>query len=96
MITRQDVEHVARLARLALTEEEKDKYASQLSSILGYIETLNKPNTDNVPVTTHALPLSNVWRDDKPEFQTLATQEELLTISPEREGPFYKVKKVIE
>jgi aspartyl-tRNA(Asn)/glutamyl-tRNA(Gln) amidotransferase subunit C len=95
-ISKKDVEHVARLARLALSEEEKERYTAQLGSILGYIEKLNQMNTENVPPTTHVLPLSNVWREDRMEPSTLGSPEEILANAPEREGPLFKVKKVIE
>ncbi len=94
-ITKQDVEHVARLARLALSEDEKTRYAGQLEAILGYIDQLNAVNTDNVPLTTHVLPMSNVWREDVSD-QHLCNPEDLLKNAPEREGPFFKVKKIIE
>src|SRR5476649_536866 len=98
-ITKKDVEHVARLARLALSEEEKDRYTGQLASILTYIEKMSALNTDHVVPTTHVLPLSNVWREDKMEpstSETLGSPEDLLANAPEREGPLFKVKKVIE
>jgi len=98
-ITKKDVEYVARLARLSLTEEEKDRYTAQLASILTYIEKMSALNTDNVPPTSHVLPLSNVWREDKLEPSTSATlgsPEEILANAPDREGPLFKVKKVIE
>jgi aspartyl-tRNA(Asn)/glutamyl-tRNA(Gln) amidotransferase subunit C len=95
-ISRKDVEHVARLARLALTEEEKERYTAQLGSILGYIEKLQELNTENVPPTSHVLPLANVWREDRVERGTLGSPEEIVGNAPEREGPFFKVKKVIE
>ncbi len=94
-ITRQEVEHVARLARLALSEEEKDRYTSQLEVILGYIAQLNAVNTDHVPLTTHVLPMSNVWREDVSD-QHLGNPEDLLQNAPDRDGPFFKVKKIIE
>lgn len=95
-ITKKDVEHVARLARLALTEEEKERFTAQLGQILTYVEKLNQLNTDNVPPTSHVLPLANVWREDRAESGALGAPEEILTNAPEREGPFFKVKKVIE
>jgi aspartyl-tRNA(Asn)/glutamyl-tRNA(Gln) amidotransferase subunit C len=95
-ITKKEVEHVARLARLALSEEEKDKYTSQLGSILGYIEKLKELNTDGVEPTSHALPLSNVWREDVLRPVPGASAASLLENAPDREGPFFKVKKVIE
>lgn len=95
-ITKKDVEHVARLARLALTEEEKERYTAQLESILGYIEKLKTLNTDSVPPTSHVLPLSNAWREDGAKPEILGSPEDILANAPDREGPFFKVKKVIE
>jgi aspartyl-tRNA(Asn)/glutamyl-tRNA(Gln) amidotransferase subunit C len=98
-ITRQDVEHVARLARLALSEEEKERFTQQLGSILTYIEKMSALDTKNVPPTSHVLPLSNVWREDKVEPSipaTLGSPQEILANAPEREGSLFKVKKVIE
>ena len=95
-ITKQDVEHVARLARLALSEAEKERYAAQLGSILAYIDVLNKFDTANVPPTSHVLPLSNIWREDQAEPSRLGSAEDILANAPESEGPYFKVKKVIE
>src|SRR5512141_2152102 len=96
-ITRKDVDHVARLARLALSDEEKDRYTAQLESILEYVGQLSELNTDDVPLTTHVIPLSNVWRDDVADSpERFGSSEPLLQNAPEREGPFFKVKKIIE
>jgi aspartyl-tRNA(Asn)/glutamyl-tRNA(Gln) amidotransferase subunit C len=95
-ITKKDVDHVARLARLSLSEEEKEKYTAQLASILTYIEKLNELNTDHVPPTTHVLPVANVWREDQLAGAELGAPEAILNNAPEREGPFFKVRKVIE
>jgi aspartyl-tRNA(Asn)/glutamyl-tRNA(Gln) amidotransferase subunit C len=95
-ITRKEVEYVARLARLELSEKEKEIYAGQLENILGYIDQLNKLDTKDVPPTSHALSLSNVWRDDVLCPATPDDIERLLANAPEREDNFFKVKKVIE
>ena len=95
-ISKQDVEHVARLARLALSDEEKDRYTAQLGSILGYVEKLRSWKTDGVPPTAHPWPTVNVWREDAAERLQGVERDELLKNAPEREGPFFKVKKVIE
>jgi aspartyl-tRNA(Asn)/glutamyl-tRNA(Gln) amidotransferase subunit C len=98
-ITQKDVEHVARLARLSLTEAEKERYTAQLAQILEYVEKLGTVSTENVPPTSHVLPMANVWREDKAEpstAETLGSSEDFLSNAPEREGPFFKVKKVIE
>jgi aspartyl-tRNA(Asn)/glutamyl-tRNA(Gln) amidotransferase subunit C len=93
-ITKKEVEYVARLARLALSEAEKEKMTAQLDSILQYVDTLNKLDTKNVEPTSHVLPLNNVWREDvvKPSY----AREEILANAPEQAEGFYKVKKVIE
>ncbi|MBI4396211.1 MAG: Asp-tRNA(Asn)/Glu-tRNA(Gln) amidotransferase subunit GatC [Elusimicrobia bacterium] len=93
-LTDKDVNHVARLARLALTDEEREKYRGQLARILDYIRHLEKYDTKDVPPTSHVVPLSNVWRED--EARPWADPESILANAPEREGNFFKVKKVIE
>jgi aspartyl-tRNA(Asn)/glutamyl-tRNA(Gln) amidotransferase subunit C len=93
-ITKKEVEYVARLARLSLSEAEKEKMTAQMDSILEYMGTLNKLDTKNVEATSHVLPLSNVWREDtvKPSL----SREEMLANAPEQAEGFFKVKKVIE
>jgi len=95
-ITEKDVEYVARLARLELTGEEKVKFTGQLESILSYIDKLNAIDTKNVPPTSHALSLKNVWREDKLELCPENVRETMLSNAPEREDDFFRVKKVIE
>ena len=98
-LSKKDVEHVARLARLALTEEEKERYTQQLGQILTYIEKMSALDTKNVAPTSHVLPLSNVWREDKVEPstpETLGSPEEIIANAPEHEGPLFKVNKIIE
>lgn len=93
-ITEKDVRHVAKLSRLALSDEEVQKYQGQLERILGHISELSKKNTDNVPPTSHPFEMGNVWREDvaKP-YQNL---EGLMRNAPEKEETFFRVKKVIE
>jgi aspartyl-tRNA(Asn)/glutamyl-tRNA(Gln) amidotransferase subunit C len=64
LISREDVEHVARLARLALSDAEVERMREQLSGILAYIDTLRALDTAGVEPTSHAVPLVNVMRDD--------------------------------
>jgi aspartyl-tRNA(Asn)/glutamyl-tRNA(Gln) amidotransferase subunit C len=94
MITRQDVEHVAELARLELTAAEKDQFIAQLNSILTYIEKLNELNTTDVEPTSHVIPVSNVFRDDqvRPSLERgLALQN-----APQESHFFFKVPRIIE
>lgn len=94
MITKKDGEHIARLARLKLTEEEKELYTKQLGQILTYIEKLNQLATKNVQPLTHVVPLKNVFRKDgvKPSL----SQEEILANAPAKQHGHFKVKKIIE
>lgn len=94
IITKKDVEYVAKLARLAITPEEAEKMEIQLERILGHVGQLKEKNTDNVVPTAHPLDVTNVWREDiaKP-FPNIP---ELLKNAPETEEAFFKVKKVIE
>lgn len=93
-LTEKDVTHVARLARLALTDAERAKYLGQLGRILEHIQVLSTYDTQSIPATTHVIPLSNVWREDaaKPFPDTAS----ILANAPDHEEVYFKVKKVIE
>ena len=93
-ITKQEVEHVARLARLELSEQDKDKLTDQLSNILTYVEKLNELDTTGVAPTSHVLDISNVMRSDEPGESL--TQERALANAPEKAAGHYKVPKIIE
>ncbi|MGA2089888.1 MAG: Asp-tRNA(Asn)/Glu-tRNA(Gln) amidotransferase subunit GatC [Endomicrobiales bacterium] len=95
-ITLKEVSYVARLARLRLNDREKEVFASQLESILGYISQLNTIDTAAVSPTSHALSIVNVMRDDIVRHTTCDQRERLLNNAPERDGDFFRVKKVIE
>ena len=94
MIERKDVEHVARLARLALTDGELERMREQLNGILAYIEKLNELDTNAVEPTSHAVPLVNVMRDDA--NRPCLSQDEALANAPERSGEFFRVPRIIE
>jgi aspartyl-tRNA(Asn)/glutamyl-tRNA(Gln) amidotransferase subunit C len=93
-ITKQEVEHVAALARLELSEQEKELLTSQLSNILTYVEKLNELDTKGVEPTAHVLDIKNVMRDDVPEESL--SQERALANAPEKATGHYKVPKIIE
>jgi aspartyl-tRNA(Asn)/glutamyl-tRNA(Gln) amidotransferase subunit C len=94
MITRQDVEHVAELARLELTAAEKEQFITQLNSILTYIDKLNELDTRDVEPTSHVIPMSNVWRDD--ELRASLDRAKALHNAPEESHFFFKVPRIIE
>jgi aspartyl-tRNA(Asn)/glutamyl-tRNA(Gln) amidotransferase subunit C len=93
-ISKQEVEHVAKLARLELSEQEKEKLTDQLSNILTYVETLNSLDTKGVEPTSHVLDLKNVMRDDV--AVPGLTQEQALANAPDKASGHYKVPKIIE
>ena len=92
-ITKDEVEKVAHLARLELNEGEINHHAEQLEKILGYIEQLEKIDTEDVPCTTRAIEVINVFRKD--EKRNSDCSEELLELGPSREEKYFKVPKII-
>ncbi len=93
-ITAKDVEYLAHLARVELSPEEIQRFSGQLDEILAYVGKLKQAKTEGVAPTSHVLPLSNVFREDKtaPSLPT----EETLSNAPERDGPFFRVPQIIE
>ena len=89
-----DIEKVARLARLELSEEERETFGNQMEQILTYMEQLNRLDTTGVEPTSHAIPINNVFRED--EVRPSITQEEVLAISPDEEDGHFKVPRIIE
>ena len=94
MITKEQVQHVAKLAKLTLTEEETDLYAQQLSKIFDYIDQLNEVNTEGVEPMTQPIPTVNVMREDimKKQFE----RAEMLKNAPHEEFGFFRVPKIGE
>ena len=93
-ITLQEVEHVARLARLALSDEEKEQMRSQLDRILGYIEKLNQLETSGVEPTSHVIPMTNVFREDA--VVPSLPRGEALGNAPDPHEGFFRVPRIIE
>ena len=92
-ITAEQVRHVARLSRLALDDAHLAKYAGQLEAILGYVAQLGRVDVTGVEPMAHALPISNVLRDDV--TGPALPLDKTLQNAPETDGPFFKVPKVI-
>ncbi|KIL36818.1 glutamyl-tRNA amidotransferase [Cohnella kolymensis] len=93
-INLKDVEHVANLARLELTETEKEQFAGQLNAILKYAEKLNELDTDGIEPTSHVMPMANVMREDqvRPSWPI----EKVLRNAPDEENGQFKVPAVLE
>ena len=92
-ITKNEVKKVAHLARLELNEDEINKHAEQLEKILEYIKQLEKIDTCDVPATTRAIEVTNVFRKD--EKKNYDSTEEILELGPSKEDKYFKVPKII-
>ena len=92
-ITKEEVLHVAKLARLDVDETLIDKFAKQIGTILEYVDTLNQVDTEGVASTSHALSLTNAFREDN-ERDTF-DKESALANAPEKEDGSFVVPKVI-
>jgi len=88
------LDHVANLARLALTAEEKERFAAQLGDVLAYVAQLNEVDVSGVEPTAHALPVVNVWAEDTPEPGLPV--EEALRNAPARRDNMFIVPRVVE
>jgi aspartyl-tRNA(Asn)/glutamyl-tRNA(Gln) amidotransferase subunit C len=93
-ISREQVEHVAHLARLGLSEDETNRLQQQLSQILGHMQMIDRLDTSAIPPTAQVIPLSSVMREDLP--RPSKPVEEILQNAPRREGDFFKVPPVLE
>ncbi len=93
-LSREQVLHIAELAKLGLTEEETDRFAEQLSAILDYAEMLNRLDTEAIPPTAQTIYQRNVTRAD--EVRSSLPPEEILANAPRREGNYFKVKAILE
>lgn len=93
-LTHEDVLHIARLARIDLTPEDVDRFATQLSSILNHFQALAALDTDDVEPTAHPLPLSNVMRNDS--VTPSLSQDDALANAPRAEDGYFRVRAVLE
>lgn len=93
-ISREQVSHVAKLARLAFTDAELDRFTDQLTKILAYADQVSALATEDVPPTAHALPLKNVFRPD--EVRPSLSQTKALSTAPEVEQDRFKVPRIME
>ncbi|MEM1602188.1 MAG: Asp-tRNA(Asn)/Glu-tRNA(Gln) amidotransferase subunit GatC [Candidatus Bathyarchaeia archaeon] len=92
-ISREQVEHIANLAHIELTEGEKDLFTEQFNRILEFFEKIDSANTENVPPTYHVFDIVNVFRRD--EVGAPLPKESVLMNAPRREGNFFKSPKII-
>ena len=93
-LSREEVQHIAQLARVGLSEEDIARFREQLSEIVDYFQRLREVNTDDVPPTAHTLPLHNVVREDEP--RPSYDKEDVLANAPRREDEFFAVRVILE
>lgn len=93
-ISKEEVLHVAKLARLKFTDDEAEALAKDMENIIGFANKLNELDTEGVVPTAHAIPMSNAFREDvvKPSFD----RETMLANAPSQEDGGYTVPKVVE
>ncbi|MGD9897650.1 MAG: Asp-tRNA(Asn)/Glu-tRNA(Gln) amidotransferase subunit GatC [Calditrichaceae bacterium] len=92
-VSLQEVEKIAHLARLTLTEDEKQKFTGQINQILSYVEKLDELDTENVEPLSHSLDITNVFRND--ELGKSLSQEKALENAPGKTDKFFRVPKVV-
>jgi aspartyl-tRNA(Asn)/glutamyl-tRNA(Gln) amidotransferase subunit C len=93
-VTLKDVEHVAKLARLGLSDDDRKQFPEQLSKILGYAEAINKLDTKSVQPTSHAIPMKNVFRED--ELKVCKDISSILANAPDRKNNMFSVPRIME
>jgi aspartyl-tRNA(Asn)/glutamyl-tRNA(Gln) amidotransferase subunit C len=93
-LTRADVEHVARLARLALDDNEIEQFTRELTVILEHADQVAALDTDGVPPTAHPLPLVNVLRPDRP--QPCLDRDEVLAMAPDAHDGQFRVPRILD
>lgn len=95
MITKKEVEHIAKLSRLGLKEKEIEKFQKELSKILDYIEKLKEVDISGVEPTSHSLAIENIKRRDNPEPLTLEKIKKATGQAPETKEGYFKVKPIL-
>jgi len=92
-ISRDEVQHVAQLARLSFSDEKEERMAEEMSQILDYVDKLDELDTSGVPPMSHVLDVTNVFRPD--EVEARIDQEQALEPAPETDGGYFQVPKVV-
>lgn len=93
-VTKETIEHVANLARLNISEAEKEKLTSEMENIISYVDKLNELDTSDVKPMEHVIPIQNVLREDR--VTGSFDRDKLLKSAPSQEAGCYKVPKVVE
>lgn len=92
-ISKEEVTRLAGLARIALTEEEIERFAQELNVVANAVATVGEIVEEDTPATSHPVPLENVWRED--EVGPVSDRDELLDAAPEAEDGQYRVPQIL-
>ena len=95
MISQKEVQHIAKLARLAITKKEEEKFGRELSSILDYFDLLKKIDVKKIAPFSYSFSIENVMREDLAERQPKEKNDKLLKAMPEKKERYLKVKSVL-
>lgn len=96
MIAKKDLEHMAWLSRIELSEDDKERYTPKLNSVLDYFGELDRVDTEGVEPTYHVLALSNVFREDEVNMPgSSLTQDEALSNAPKKQDGFFKAPRMM-
>lgn len=95
-INSEQVEHIAKLARIELKEKEKEKFTNDLSSILDYVDKLNQVDTSNIESISQITGLENILREDEVKKDKLAVADKILKEAPVKKDNYFKVPKILE
>ncbi len=96
MISKKEVKHIAKLARISLSEKEMKKMEKEISSILEYFEKLKEVDVSEVEPTFHSVPIENVMREDKINKERKIERTKLLYLAPETKNGYLKVKSIFK
>lgn len=94
MISKEEVQHIAKLARLGLAPKEIEKLEKELSKILDYMAKLKEVDISKVEVMRHAIPIENVMREDQPKAEKSEVRKKLLEAAPAKKEGYVKVKSI--
>lgn len=96
MIAKEEVQHIAKLARIQLSEKETERFQHDLSQILDYFDILNELDVSGVAPMTHSANLKNVARQDRPKKERPEVVDKLLRMAPDSKQGFLKVKSILQ
>ena len=95
MISKADVQHIAKLARIELTEREVEQFQGELSSLLDYFDVLKNVDVSKIEPMTHSVLLENITREDQVYQQNNEVLRKLVEAAPQRKGRFFKIKSIL-